>query len=116
MRAAWSLVKYGSRSWVRPVIELRREIGLATGPHPLFEGSHAPDLVLALFSSIFAAPQPDWPKQVRITGFPFYDGPERPSPARWKPFSRQALPRWFLPWGLQPSALPEASILKACKW
>ena len=65
MRAVWDFEKRSSRSWVRPVIQLRREIGLATGSNPLFEGSQAPDLVLALFSSIFAAPQPDWPKQAR---------------------------------------------------
>jgi UDP:flavonoid glycosyltransferase YjiC (YdhE family) len=92
MRAAWSLVKYGSRRWVRPVTELRREIGLATGPHPLFEGSHAPDLVLALFSSIFAAPQPDWPKQVQITGFPFYDGPQKALPGALDAFLNAGSP------------------------
>jgi UDP:flavonoid glycosyltransferase YjiC (YdhE family) len=30
--------------------------------------------VLALFSEIFAKPQPDWPPQTKITGFCFYDG------------------------------------------
>jgi rhamnosyltransferase subunit B len=74
------------------VIELRREIGLATGSNPLFEGSHAPDLVLALFSSIFAAPQPDWPKQVRITGFSFYDGPEQTLPGALEAFLKAGSP------------------------
>jgi rhamnosyltransferase subunit B len=92
MGAVWSFVKYVSRNWVRPVIELRREIGLTTGSNPLFEGSHAPDLVLALFSAIFAAPQPDWPKQVRITGFPFYDGPEQTLPGALEAFLKAGPP------------------------
>jgi UDP:flavonoid glycosyltransferase YjiC (YdhE family) len=40
----------------------------------MFEGQHSPTLVLALFSEIFAKPQPDWPPQTKITGFCFYDG------------------------------------------
>jgi rhamnosyltransferase subunit B len=30
--------------------------------------------VLAMFSSAFAAPQPDWPPNTVVTGFPKYDG------------------------------------------
>ena len=54
--------------------EFRRELGLPDRGHPLFEGSHSPDLVLALFSELFAQPQPDWPPNTRATGFAFYDG------------------------------------------
>ena len=39
----------------------------------MFEGQHSPGLVLALFSKVMATPQPDWPPQTIITGFPFYD-------------------------------------------
>jgi UDP:flavonoid glycosyltransferase YjiC (YdhE family) len=92
VRAIWNFGKRSSRSWVRPVIELRQELGLATGPNPLFEGSHAPGLVLALFSSILAAPQPDWPKQTRITGFPFYDGPEKVLPVELQAFLQSGPP------------------------
>jgi UDP:flavonoid glycosyltransferase YjiC (YdhE family) len=68
--------------WVRPVTELRREIGLApSSDHPIFEGANSPDLVLALFSHIMADPQPDWPKHTVLTGFPFYDGPTQRLPA-----------------------------------
>ena len=42
--------------------------------NPMFEGQHSPTLVLALFSEVFAKPQPDWPPQTKITGFCFYDG------------------------------------------
>ncbi len=42
--------------------------------NPVFEGQHSPTLILALFSALFAQPQPDWPPQARVTGFAFYDG------------------------------------------
>ncbi len=57
-----------------PLTRLRDELGISDYGHPVFEGQHSPYLVLALFSSLFAKPQPDWPPQTRITGFPFYDG------------------------------------------
>jgi rhamnosyltransferase subunit B len=82
MRAGWNLGKRASMEWVRPVLELRGEIGLpSTADHPIFEGANSPDLVLALFSHIMADPQPDWPKQAVMTGFPFYDGPSQRLPA-----------------------------------
>jgi len=34
---------------------------------------HSPDLVIGLFPEWFAPPQPDWPPQVRLTGFPLFD-------------------------------------------
>ena len=52
----------------------REELGLPDRGSPVFEGQHSPTLILALFSSFFAQPQPDWPPQARVTGFAFYDG------------------------------------------
>jgi UDP:flavonoid glycosyltransferase YjiC (YdhE family) len=54
--------------------QFRKELGLPDRGSPIFEGAHSPSLVLALFSRVFAQPQPDWPPQARITGFAFYDG------------------------------------------
>ncbi|HEV7681835.1 MAG TPA: glycosyltransferase [Pyrinomonadaceae bacterium] len=54
--------------------EFREELGLPDRGGPVFEGQHSPTLILALFSSLFAQPQPDWPPQARVTGFAFYDG------------------------------------------
>ena len=54
--------------------KFRNELGLPNTGNPMFEGQHSPTRVLALFSELFARPQPDWPKQTRITGFCFYDG------------------------------------------
>lgn len=59
--------------WVEPVYQLRSELGLARGGHPIYEGQHSPSLVLALFSKVLGDVQPDWPPQAIITGFPFYD-------------------------------------------
>jgi UDP:flavonoid glycosyltransferase YjiC (YdhE family) len=35
---------------------------------------HSPLRTIGLFPDWFAAPQPDWPPQVRLAGFPLYDG------------------------------------------
>lgn len=56
-----------------PIYALRRELGLPRGEQPLFGGQHSPTKVLALFSKLMAKPQPDWPPQTVVTGFPFYD-------------------------------------------
>jgi UDP:flavonoid glycosyltransferase YjiC (YdhE family) len=65
-----------TRSWMKPVFDLRRELGLPPGEHPLFEGQFSPTLTLALFSRVLAEPQPDWPPNVHVTGFIFYNGPD----------------------------------------
>jgi UDP:flavonoid glycosyltransferase YjiC (YdhE family) len=68
------LVKFITRSWSKPLRELRSELGLSVGLDPIYEGKHSPQLVLALFSRAMAQPQPDWPPNTLATGFPFYDG------------------------------------------
>ena len=62
-----------SQSWWRPVRELRRELGLPPGGHPLFEGKYSPRLNLVLFSPLLQRPQPDWPAATVQTGFLFHD-------------------------------------------
>lgn len=54
--------------------QFRDELGLPDRGSPVFEGQHSPTLILAMFSRLFAQPQPDWPRQTRQTGFAFYDG------------------------------------------
>ena len=64
------------------VADFRDELGLSDTGNPMFEGQHSPLLVLALFSKVFARPQPDWPEQTEVTGFCFYDGRHQmPMPA-----------------------------------
>ena len=58
---------------MEPVYRLRAELGLPRGEQPLFGGQHSPTCVLALFSTLMAKPQPDWPPHTIVTGFPFYD-------------------------------------------
>lgn len=58
---------------MKPVYDLRLELGLPRGEQPLFKGQHSPTKVLALFSKVMAQPQPDWPPETVVTGFPFYD-------------------------------------------
>ena len=72
-RGVWGVAKLTGRSWSKPVHELRRELGLSPGKDPLFAGRHSPHKILALFSAVFAEPQPDWPANTLVTGFPFYD-------------------------------------------
>lgn len=54
--------------------QFRKELGLPDRGNPVFEGQHSPTMILALFSTVFAQPQPDWPAQARVTGFAFYGG------------------------------------------
>jgi UDP:flavonoid glycosyltransferase YjiC (YdhE family) len=59
--------RFLAKSWY----QLRADLDLppATDGNPLAD-SHSPDLVLALFSTLLAHPQPDWPLQTVVTGFP----------------------------------------------
>jgi rhamnosyltransferase subunit B len=67
------MLRQVTNRWMDPVYRLRESLGLPRNGHPLFEGQHSPVKVLALFSPIFAARQPDYPPQSVVTGFPFYD-------------------------------------------
>jgi len=59
--------------WLRELNRFRAELGLPRGEHALFEGQFSPELNLALFSSVLSEPQPDWPANTVVTGFPFFD-------------------------------------------
>lgn len=72
MRFFLDAMKSGYKA--KAVAEFRDELGLSDVGNPMFEGQHSPTRVLALFSKVFAAPQPDWPPQTEVTGFCFYDG------------------------------------------
>ncbi len=62
-----------SLRWTAPVAQLRRELGLPPGAHPIFEGQLRAPLVLAMFSRVLGAPQPDWPPHSHVTGQVRYD-------------------------------------------
>jgi UDP:flavonoid glycosyltransferase YjiC (YdhE family) len=58
--------------WAAPYYELQQELGLPRGANPIID-AHSPRRVLALFSPLLGAPQPDWPQYTVQTGFCFYD-------------------------------------------
>ncbi|MGF1478048.1 MAG: glycosyltransferase [Cyanophyceae cyanobacterium] len=67
--------KFVTRSWGKPVYELRQELGLSPIQNPIVgNDKYSPYLVLALFSSLLGTPKPDWPPRIVTTGFTFYDG------------------------------------------
>jgi rhamnosyltransferase subunit B len=66
----------------KAITSFRDEVGLADYGHPMFAGQHSPTCVLALFSKVFAQPQPDWPQQTHVTGFCYYDGRHEPQMSR----------------------------------
>lgn len=78
LRALRAVSRLYCLPWFRPIRQLRRDLRLSPGGHPVFEGQHSPDLVLALFSRIIGDPQPDWPPQAVVTGFPFLEIEEEP--------------------------------------
>jgi UDP:flavonoid glycosyltransferase YjiC (YdhE family) len=53
---------------------LRAEQGLPPVRGVLGNWWLAPQRVIGLFPAWYGPPQPDWPAQVRLTGFPLYDG------------------------------------------
>jgi rhamnosyltransferase subunit B len=60
-------------SWLGPLQQLADDVGATLHGHPLFEGQHASDLVLGLYSAVLGGRQPDFPQQAVITGFLFHD-------------------------------------------
>jgi rhamnosyltransferase subunit B len=79
-RLVIDFAKFVTRHWAAPVRQLRRELGLAAIGNLIIDDKFSPDLVLALFSPVLGARQPDWPPQTVITGFPVYDGHLAPAP------------------------------------
>lgn len=66
--------------FVRPLLGgqlngLRRELGLAPVRRIFSYWLHATDLVLGLYPDWFGPPQPDWPPNTRVVGFPLWDSP-----------------------------------------
>jgi rhamnosyltransferase subunit B len=62
---------------VPPLNAWRRELGLPPVTRVFRDWVHSPRRVIGLFPEWFAPPQPDWPKALRLTGFPLYDEPEQ---------------------------------------
>jgi UDP:flavonoid glycosyltransferase YjiC (YdhE family) len=74
-RGIINFAKLFSKSWAEPVHQLCRELDLPplTG-NPFIDDKFSPYLVIALFPSVLAKPQPDWPANTVMAGATFYDG------------------------------------------
>lgn len=82
----FNLMRRGLKDWCHEWHQLRTELGLLPAGDPMFAAQHSPRLVLAMFSKLLGAPQPDWPPHVRVTGFPFYDEEHQTLPAELEQF------------------------------
>lgn len=91
-RCLLSLGKKVSYSWSAPARVLRKDLGLPPGKDPLWEGQHSPHGVLALFSRHFAGPQPDWPRNTTVCGFPFLDNETNPLDPELAEFLKEGEP------------------------
>jgi len=74
-RALIGLARRATTPWFTPLQRFRAELGLAPTANPLFEGLFSPYGTLALYSRVLGEPQPDWPPNVDLTGFVFYNDP-----------------------------------------
>ncbi|CAN5644922.1 glycosyltransferase [soil metagenome] len=68
----------GDRFVIDPVLApalntFRATLGLPPVARVLWEWWNSPQLIVGLFPDWFAKPQSDWPRQVKLTGFPLYD-------------------------------------------
>lgn len=66
--------KYIDRNFGPPINAFRQELGLAPVRRLWHEWIHSPECVIGLFPDWWASPQPDWPPQAALTGFPLWDG------------------------------------------
>jgi rhamnosyltransferase subunit B len=56
-----------------PLNQFRAKLGLAPVERVMHRWLHSPQLVIAFFPEWFAEPQPDWPPNIHLVGFPLWD-------------------------------------------
>lgn len=78
----FALGKLRVRRWGQPLMRLRKRLGLPASANPVFDAQYSPFGTLVLFSTHFAHPQPDWPRNVKMCGFVFYDRPGKAFPSK----------------------------------
>jgi len=100
-RSMWWLVDRWlvDRHIVAELNRWRRELGLAPVSRVFKEWVHSPRRVIGLFPEWFASIQPDWPPQLRLTGFPLYDDADETAlgPGLQAFFDRGSAPILFTP-------------------
>lgn len=76
-RGLFGLIKKVAQSWTKPLYAFCEAQRIpAPNANPLFEGQYSPHGTLAMFPYCLATPQPDWPVNTRITGFPLFSSEE----------------------------------------
>ncbi len=91
-RLCLGLADKGADLTLGPALNVfRAGLGLDPVRHVASRWWHSPQRVVGLFPDWYAAPQPDWPPQAALTGFPLYDEDEVSLvPARLEAFLREA--------------------------
>lgn len=64
----------------------RSELGMRRAPRPVLRWWRSPELVIGFFPEWYSAPQPDWPAQTLLGGFPLYDAPDSACPPELEAF------------------------------
>jgi UDP:flavonoid glycosyltransferase YjiC (YdhE family) len=86
-----------------PINAFRAELGLPPVRRGVMRWWRSPELVLGFFPAWYSAPQPDWPGQALLAGFPLYDAPR----AAVSPELEEFLAR-----GEPPLVFTQASVLR----
>ena len=81
-RALFRLIDWAAidRLLQRPLNDFRSTLGLPPVSRVLSGWIHSPQCVIGFFPDWFASPQPDWPPNVHLVGFPLWDGASQGSP------------------------------------
>ena len=83
-------VRKHTAKWIKPVLDLQQELGVAQQNHPMYEGQHSPTRVMAMFSPLLGSVQPDWPGSVLQTGTALYLPASSSLPAALEKFLEDA--------------------------
>jgi UDP:flavonoid glycosyltransferase YjiC (YdhE family) len=91
-RLYWLMVDVAAYMIVgRSLNRVRARVGLSP-VRRVFRWWLSPDLVIGLFPSWYAAPQPDWPPQLRLAGFGRFDGARGELPEDLRTFCGEGSP------------------------
>jgi rhamnosyltransferase subunit B len=91
-RLYWLAVDAAGYALVAPSLN-RVRVGLGLSPvRRVFRWWLSTDLAIGLFPPWFAAPQPDWPPQLRLAGFGRFDGARPELPEEVRTFCREGSP------------------------
>ena len=69
----WAINRQADRVFGPAINQLRAEEGLAPAREIVRKWWHSPQRVIGFFPEWYAPPQPDWPAQTALTGFPVFD-------------------------------------------